>query len=310
MNLFSNIKFSVFYLKMQKNTPSKIFTLIELLVVIAIISILAALLLPALQMAKKEAKNAICISNLKQVGTGFSTYANDYDGYWPDKGERCDAVGGIDSYLEAQRRGSHWLAGASRDPVSGAPGPWDLRPVLRAYLGEVLSNTMICPLGSDKFNTHPTPAWDLDGQSANASHGVYSSYMLFPSSHSGNWFLETKPNQKMMRVGDSFTLRNGTGKDETFHILAADMLYSDGSNSTYMMHQPNKGEGTDVTAVNQRPTATKVTFVGARTSGNYLSDNVSVEHYSLLVPSGYAGYSWYTTEDNSRGYLLPVDTAE
>ena len=60
------------------------FTLIELLVVIAIIAILAAILFPVFAQARAKARQAGCISNMKQLALGFMMYRQDYDEALPN----------------------------------------------------------------------------------------------------------------------------------------------------------------------------------------------------------------------------------
>src|ERR1700748_2068170 len=60
---------------------NRAFTLIELLVVVGIISVLMAVLLPALNRARMQAKAVTCTANMHQVAMAIVMYSADHHGY-------------------------------------------------------------------------------------------------------------------------------------------------------------------------------------------------------------------------------------
>ncbi|HBC87062.1 MAG TPA: hypothetical protein DCZ94_08920 [Lentisphaeria bacterium] len=135
----------------ERRQVRKAFTLIELLVVIAIITILAALLLPALQMARESALSITCKSNMKQLGTGCLMYAGDFQDRFPPNTVRFD---------------SFTWKGVTRSPA------W-LRWDSAIYLGQYLNSDTVCSSSfapSEQYPSSPVffcPKW-------------YSEYFLNP----------------------------------------------------------------------------------------------------------------------------------
>jgi prepilin-type processing-associated H-X9-DG protein/prepilin-type N-terminal cleavage/methylation domain-containing protein len=78
------------------------FTLIELLVVIAIITILAAMLLPALAKARLKSIEASCKNNLKQTALMLQMYVDDFQSYFPPAK--------LDSYNTAVPWNAYWFS--------------------------------------------------------------------------------------------------------------------------------------------------------------------------------------------------------
>jgi prepilin-type N-terminal cleavage/methylation domain-containing protein/prepilin-type processing-associated H-X9-DG protein len=74
------------------------FTLIELLVVIAIIAILAAILFPVFAQAREKARQASCMSNIKQLGNAAMMYVQDFDETFQKANMNYITAGGKQAY--------------------------------------------------------------------------------------------------------------------------------------------------------------------------------------------------------------------
>jgi prepilin-type N-terminal cleavage/methylation domain-containing protein/prepilin-type processing-associated H-X9-DG protein len=126
------------------------FTLIELLVVIAIIAILAAILFPVFAQAREKARQASCLSNVKQIALGYLMYAGDYDQKAPTGNSlrpHCMMLRTVTT--PAERPDLRWWPEDPAGPSFGWTTSWD------GILGPYIKNGNIFRCPSDNVPKDP-----------------------------------------------------------------------------------------------------------------------------------------------------------
>ncbi len=151
------------------------FTLVELLVVVAIISILAALLAPALKKARDSARNIQRMNNLRQLGMALLQYATDQDGYLPALSHPGDGANG---WMDEQCMGPY--LGQSTYHVWSAPGgllPDIFRCHKAAEFWGIPFNRLIRCYGGSQAFAYPPNSTDPDPTHTMKPIGLYASHM-------------------------------------------------------------------------------------------------------------------------------------
>ena len=166
------------------------FTLIEMLVVVAIIALLIAILLPSLAKARELARQTICGTNMKEIGTTFYIYQSDNLDEFPSvaydtpPGQTAPIVkyienlgGGAGGEPTDPRRDEISVERSTQNPVGSTVVSTTRSLWLLVRTGEVIPKQFICPSADDSVDptVDVTTYFDFIGYSA-ISYGYQIPY--------------------------------------------------------------------------------------------------------------------------------------
>lgn len=135
----------------MQGSNRRAFTLIELLVVIGIVSLLIAILLPALHKARLQAQAVACQSNLRQIGMAFSMYAGENGGRLPAAGDDGDSGAPITMPdMMGWSSDALWINAVSRE-LTGKT--YDQMQLAGEVPGVGSHHVLICPSAPDASGT-------------------------------------------------------------------------------------------------------------------------------------------------------------
>ena len=146
------------------------FTLIELLVVISVIALLMAMLMPALEQVRNQARSAICESNLRQWGLYWTMYADDHEGsfsegYWVNWA-RGEWITVLRSYINTERRKKLLLCPMAKEPHPGGHeygGPYATYVMGPAITGSIGDENCSYGMNNWMYNP-PSHITDIQGR--------------------------------------------------------------------------------------------------------------------------------------------------
>ncbi len=198
------------------------FTLIELLVVISIIAILMAIMMPALSKARWQARQTVCLTNLKQVALGALAY------------EASEGRLPAHVWELSQNQFGQSTAIPQQITIGSPSGEYDVRNLYRSY---VSVNYFKCPF---------LPSWNREVEEIEADYNIYTDYFI-----SGGYWARVSPEQDWSDiVGRNYnpsaiytkSYQDWSYGGNRFNVLFGDGLWTYKSGNQFRNnHKPSRG---------------------------------------------------------------------